>query len=322
MNRSKSLAAVALTVLFLAACSSGGIGDILGGGTPNQSQELRGTVEAVDTSTRSIYLTNVSGYQSMLSSGGSSGAVRVYYDADTTVSFNGQSYRPEDLERGDEVSVRVEESNNRLTADTMTVLRDSSSGTNTGGSYPSYGTTLMGTVAYVDASRRTIEIDRTSGANVIVEFETNTPVYFNNQTYRPADLERGDEVEIRYSDLGSNRVMARDITVTRNVSGGTFGGGGSSTQASTVRGTVRHHDTSRRTIEIDSASWISGFNSGAGTGTRYVISYDTNARVDVSGTLQPVSGLEQGDVIEVQVSNPTSSTLYAQRIFLVRDVRR
>lgn len=233
MNTSKSLATVALTVLFLAACSSGGIGDILGGGTAS-NQELRGTVDAVDTSSRSIYLTNVSGYQSMLSSGGSSsgGAVRVYYDTDTTVSFNGQSYRPEDLERGDEVAVRVQESGNTLTAESMTVLRDSSSGTNTGGSYPS-------------------------------------------------------------------------------------------TQISTVRGTVRSIDTARRTIEIESASWISGFNSGTGTtGTRYVIEYDTNARVDVSGALQPISGLERGDVIEVQVSNSSGSTLFAQRIFLVRDVRR
>lgn len=321
MNRSKSLMAVALTVLFLAACSSGGIGDILGGGGSASNQELRGTVEAVDTSTRSIYLTNVSGLQSMLSSGGSSsGAVRVYYDSNTTVSFNGQSYRPEDLERGDEVAVRVEESGNTLTAESMTVLRDSSSGTTTGGSLPSYGSTIFGKVAYVDASRRTIEIDRTSGANVIVEFDTNTPVYYNNQTYRPGDLERGDEVEIRYRDLGSNRVLAQDITVTRNVSGGTFGG--SSTQTSTVRGTVRYVDTARRTIEIESASWISGFNSGAGSSNRYVIQYDTYTQIDVSGTLQPITGLEPGDVIEAQVTNTSGSTLQAQRLFLVRDVRR
>jgi Domain of unknown function (DUF5666) len=324
MNRSKSLAALALTVLFLAACgTSGGLGDILGGGGSNQ-QELRGTVQSVDTSSRSIFLTNVvGGDRSMLSNSGS-GSVRVYYDANTTVSFNNQTYRPEDLESGDEVAVMASADGNVLTADSMTVLRDSSSGT-TSGNYPSYGTTIRGTVAYVDSSRRTIEVDPfNSGSNVIVEFETNTPVYFNNQTYRVGDLERGDEIEIRYRDLGSNRVMAQDITVTRNVSSGSGGtyGGGTSSQMSTVRGTVRYIDTARRTIEIESASWISGFQSGAGTANRYTISYDTNARIDVNGTLEPLSGLEAGDVIEVQVGNTSGSMLHANRLWLVRDVRR
>lgn len=316
MNRSKSLAVLALTVLFLAACGSAG--DILGGMGTNR-QELRGTVQSVDVTSRSIFLTNVTGGdRSMLSSG--SGSVRVYYDSDTTVDFNGQRYRPEDLESGDEVSVVASDDDNRLTAESMTVLRDVSSGTTSGGT--TFGTMLRGSVVYVDNSRRTIEIDPfTTGSNVIVEFDTNTPVYFNNQTFRPGDLERGDEVEIRYRDLGSNRVMAQDITVTRNVSGGTSGG--TSTQTSTIRGTVRYVDTARRTIDIESASWISGFQSGTGTSNRYTIQYDTNARIDVNGRLESVSGLEAGDVIEVQVSRSSSgSTLYAERMWLVRDVRR
>ena len=316
MNRYKSLTVLALTVLFLAACGSAG--DILGG-MGSDRQELRGTVQSVDVTSRSIFLTNVSGGdRSMLSNSG--GSVRVYYDSDTTVEFNGQRYRPEDLESGDDISVVASENDNRLTAETVTVLRDVSSGT-TIGNYPSYGTTLRGTVAYVDNSRRTIEIDPfTSGPNVIVEFDTNTPVYYNNQTYRPGDLERGDEVEIRYRDLGSNRVLAQDITVTRNVGSGTTGG--STSQMSTIRGTVRYVDTSRRTIDIESASWISGFQSGTGTANRYTIQYDTNARIDVNGSLEPVSGLEPGDVIEARVSSSSGSVLYANQLWLVRNVRR
>lgn len=315
MNRSKTLAALALTVLFLAGCGSAG--DILGGmGTTRQ--ELRGTVQSVDASSRSIFLTNVSGGdRSMISSGG--GSVRVYYDSDTTVEFNGQRYRPEDLESGDDVSVVASDDDNRLTAESVTVLRDVSTGTGTGTG--NFGTLLRGSVVYVDSSRRTVEIDPfTSGSNVIVEFDTNTPVYWNNQTYRPGDLERGDEVEIRYRDLGSNRVLAQDITVTRNVSSGMSGG--TSPQTATIRGTVRYIDTARRTIDLESASWISGFQSGTGTGTRYTISYDSSLRIDVNGSLQSISGLEVGDVIEVQVSNTSGSVLHATRMWLVRDVRR
>src|SRR5687767_14364601 len=114
MTKPKSLTAVALTALFLAACSSGGIGDILGGGDTGQASnyEIRGVVDRVDSSSRSVYLTNVSGYTSMLSSGGSGNTVRVYYDDQTQVRYAGQTYRTEDLERGDEVTVNVAESGN------------------------------------------------------------------------------------------------------------------------------------------------------------------------------------------------------------------
>lgn len=324
MNRTKSLAAASLMLVFLAACGSSGIGDILGNGNSNASSyEIRGTVDSVDSSSRSIYLTNVSGYSNMLSNSGN--AVRVYYDERTPVSHQGSTYRPEDLERGDVISVRVDESGNRLMAETMTVVSDVSSG---GTLYPSsgssgvYGDMVRGTVRNVDLSRRTIEIDRGTASPVIVEIDTSTPVYFNNQTYRPGDLERGDEVDVRIRDFGSGRYVAQDITVTRNISDPNSGSIYGSSQTSTIRGTVRYVDTSRRTIELESASWISGFNTGAGGSRTMVVQYDPGFRIDVSGSLQSIEGLERGDVIEVQVRDLGGSSYLAQRAFLVRDIRR
>ena len=295
------------------------MGDIFGGGTSNdQNYEIRGTVDYVDSGTRSVYLRDVSGYNRSMLSSGSNDSVRVYYDERTPVSYQGQSYRPEDLERGDVVSVRVDESGNNLLAESMTVIQDVSSGT----SSPVYGSSIRGTVRYIDTSRRTIEVDRGNGTVMTIDYDANTPVYYSNQTYRVADLERGDEIDIQVRDLGGGRFVAQEINVTRNVSSGTYGGSTSSSQFSTVRGTVRHVDTVRRTIELESASWRSGFNTGAGMGTsRVIVSYDNNTSVDVSGRLHPVSGLEVGDVIEVQVANPNSTTPFAQRITLVRDVR-
>ncbi len=321
MNKFKSLSVLSLAVLLLGACGTmddgGGIYGPSDSGRNNY--EIRGTVDSVDLNSRSVYLTNVSGYTSMLSGGGNN--VRVYFDDRTTVSHQGQTYRPQDLERGDEVLVRVDESGNSLLAESMTVTRDVSGGTGT--TYPSdtYGTTLRGTVRYVDPTRRTIELDRGYGSTVMVEYAASIPVLYNSRTYQVADLERGDEVEIRVRDLGSNRYMAQDnILVTRSISAGT-GSGSSSTQLSTVRGTVRYVDPTRRTIELESTSWISGFNTGAGTGSRMVFSFDNNVGVDVSGQVHPVSGLEPGDVVEVQFRN-TSGNPLAERIFLVRDVRR
>lgn len=321
MNKHKSLAAASLAMLLLAACSSGGLGDIFGGGPSSQPQEIRGTVESVDTSTSSIYLTNVSGYQSMLSNSGSNSSVRVYFDNQTTVDYQGTSYRPQDLERGDEVSVRVDENGSRLVADSMTVLHDVSSGSSSG----SYTTNVSGTVRYVDPSRRTIEITRSNGATSIIEFDTSTPVTYGNQSVRVADLERGDEINVRVRDLGNNRFVAQDITVTRSVSGGTSSG---SSQLSTVRGTVRYVDTSRHTIELESTSWISGFGnsfnsgSGSGSGGTIIVQYGTNVGVEVAGRVQPITGLERGDVIDVQVRKLGSSSYTAERVLLVRDVNR
>ncbi|HWW60482.1 MAG TPA: DUF5666 domain-containing protein, partial [Thermoanaerobaculia bacterium] len=210
-----------------------------------------------------MYLTNVSGYQSMLSNSGSGSSVRVYFDNRTTVDYQGQTYRPQDLERGDEVTVQVDESGNQLVANRMTVLRDVSNGT-TSGSSGTYATNVRGTVRYVDASRRTVEVMQSNGTSAVVEFDNTTPVYYGNQTYRATDLENGDQVDVRVRDYNSGRYVAQDITVTRSVSGGTSPG--STSQVSTLRGTVRYVDTSRRTIELESTSWISGFsNNFSGT---------------------------------------------------------
>ncbi|HVE70366.1 MAG TPA: hypothetical protein VNI54_03285 [Thermoanaerobaculia bacterium] len=298
------------------------MGDILGGGSPssNQNYEIRGTVDYVDAGSRSVYLRDVTGYNRSMLSSGSSDSVRVYYDERTPVSYQGQNYRPEDLERGDVVSVRVDESGNNLVAESMTVVQNVSAGTGSG--QPMYGSNIRGTVRYIDTSRRTIEVDRGNGSLMTVTYDTNTPVFYNNQTYKVADLERGDEIDLQVRDLGSGRYVAQEINVVRNVNSGTFGGTSSSTQTSTVRGTVRYLDTARRTIELDSATWRSNFNSNTGmSGNRIVVSYDTNTSVDVSGRLHPVSGLEVGDVIDVQVTNASSSTPFAQRITLVRDVK-
>ncbi|GAC1394876.1 MAG: hypothetical protein NVSMB68_11320 [Thermoanaerobaculia bacterium] len=83
-------------------------------------------------------------------------------------------------------------------------------------------------------------------------------------------------------------------------------------------------DTSRRTITLQSVSYT-GFNRNTGgNGGTITVSYDTNTSVDVQGQLNPVSGLERGDVVDVQVDNSynNNSTYFAQRIYLVRDVRR
>lgn len=317
MKNFKTVAAAVFALVLVAACNST---NPIFGGSNASAYEIRGTVDQVDVNSHSIYLRNVSGNSSMLSSSGGD-SVRVFYDNQTTVSYQGKSYRPDQLDRGDQVSVQVDESGNRLNAESMTLLYNSM-----GSSYPAgstspngtYSSTVRGTVRYVDASRRTIQIDQGNGALMTVDYDTNTPVYFNGKTYMPSQLEAGDQIDVRISNSGGGRVLAQDITVIRNVNGGGYGTG--STQTSTIRGTVGYIDTARHTIQLTSTNWVAGFNPSSGTGATMIVQYDTNTSVDVRGNLYPVTNLERGDVIDVQVQNLGGSTVLAQRITLVRDV--
>ena len=79
--------------------------------------------------------------------------------------------------------------------------------------------------------------------------------------------------------------------------------------------------TSRRTIQLESTSWLNNFQGNTGTGSLITVYYDSGASVSVNGTMQAISGLERGDMIEVQLRS-SGSTYVADRIFLVQDVRR
>src|SRR5436305_9443505 len=185
MNKYKTLAAATVALLLMAACgtSGGGIGDIFGNGNPNgnSAYQIRGTVDSVDTRGQSILLTNVTGYNTNLNTGSSS-SVRVYYDNRTTLNYQGQSYRPDQLERGDEVTVNVNQSGNQLIAETMDVTYNTRGGMASGSngtygypspSYPSQSSqysTIRGTVVNVDTRNQTVELEIT---NWVSGFRTN-----------------------------------------------------------------------------------------------------------------------------------------------------
>ncbi len=117
-------AAVAVLVIALAGCAGlGGLGDlggILGSTGADNSSDARGVVSRVDMNDRRIdldvnYVNNL-----RQDSRGSS----IYFDSNTVVEFNNKSYRPEDLERGDEISIQGANQNGRYVASRITVLRD------------------------------------------------------------------------------------------------------------------------------------------------------------------------------------------------------
>jgi hypothetical protein len=256
MIRSKAfLGGALLALLTLAGCGTTGSDIFGGGGYPSSngtySNDLRGTVDSVDLRNGSIVLTNTNGYNSMLSGSGSGGdSVRVYFDDRTTVNYQGRSYRPEDLQRGDQVDVRVTQSGNRLVADSMNVTYNanasnypngsSPNGNYPNGSYPNgnypnsngtYGDsnlyTVRGTVRAVDAYRGEITLDQvgatqfnrnnSGNGTMVVRYDRNARVDVQGNLSPVANLERGDVVEMQVENDGSNSYVARNITLVRDI---------------------------------------------------------------------------------------------------------
>lgn len=118
----RKLSMVAAVMLLLAACGSSNYSPygVLGSPSPNSPSNVQGTVNYVDSSAGRIDLNST--YINNLRS--SSGNASVYYSNYTTVQWNGGTYRPEDLERGDQVSVNGHNDGGRYIADTIYVTRN------------------------------------------------------------------------------------------------------------------------------------------------------------------------------------------------------
>lgn len=245
-----TLAAFSLAAL-LTGCGSTGVGDILGGGsgssrdtdggysTSNVGDNVRGTVERVDTRDRFIVVDRED-YSNNLRNGNGDEIV-LYYDDRTVVQHQGRTYRPQDIEPGDRILADVNQLGDRVMVEEIEVLYDvtgtGSTGTNTG-TYDNDDdydnddvrvSELRGVVRSVDTRDRTLELETSSyGSNnfstggsigssgsariVEVQYDSQTIVEFEGRRYQPENLERGDLVEIEIRDLGS-RLIAEEILV-------------------------------------------------------------------------------------------------------------
>jgi dipeptidyl aminopeptidase/acylaminoacyl peptidase len=83
-----------------------------------RTTELRGTVRYVDTRDQTLELEP---------STGRSGLVVVHYDTSTIVEFEGRRYKPENLERGDQVEIEVRNLNGRMIAEEILVVGEATS---------------------------------------------------------------------------------------------------------------------------------------------------------------------------------------------------
>jgi hypothetical protein len=192
--------------------------------------DLRGTVARVDVDGRRIYV-NREDDRSLRNGGdyrGSSGQAVLYFDDRTRVDYQGRSYRPEELELGDQIAANVEESGGRLWARDIQVVYDVSAGGSPGQGDRYGSSSVHGVVRYVDTRNRTLEIERSrynsnfsSGGSyggssdvTVVHFDAETVVTFQGRRYAPENLERGDAVDVQLrSRSGDSWLLAQEIVV-------------------------------------------------------------------------------------------------------------
>ena len=192
--------------------------DVSRGTTNNQTRltELRGIVTDVNTRNRTISVERDS-----WSNRGE--IITVGYETNTPVYWKGQTYRAENLERGDVIDLELRDYGTSVVAQEITVIESASSTT---GSATGFDPDIRGTVQWVDTSAKTLTIERPTwmrnfdtggvGNTVTLRYDASTTVIYNRQTYSPENLERGDEIEIEVRDLGS-ALLAEEILVVDNV---------------------------------------------------------------------------------------------------------
>jgi hypothetical protein len=161
----------------------------------------------------------------------------------------------------------------------------------------------------LNAGNRTLEVvpSGRGGRSVVVAYDNATRVEYEGRSYRPEDLEGGDQIHIMTRN-NADRLVADRVVVSRSISGN-----GTPAPQAQLHGTVRSIDPNARTIILDGVSWAQGFNPGTpGQTTR--VGYDASTIVEYRGRRYAIANLEPGDVVDVDVVETSGNRHIARRI--------
>lgn len=154
-----------------------------------------------------------------------------------------------------------------------------------------------------------------TGDRLTLYCDEGTVVVHEGRSYRPAALERGDEIAARVETSGGRLVVDR-IDVLRDV---TPGDDRASGLESDLRGTVRFVDRERKTIQLERVD-VFDRDLEVYADDRVTLYYDTDTDVVFEGRRYAAENLEPGDVIEAEVYE-LRGQLIVEAIEVVDDVR-
>lgn len=201
VSKSMKIAAAALVLASAGACSSaGGLGNILGSvlGGGQQGNQLSGYVNGVDTRNRTIGIQQQNGQ-----------TVAVSYDQNTQVVYQNQNYAVTALENGDQVTLRLQQTNNGGYY-TDLVQVDQSVRSSSGGSVSQSGNvqSFEGSVRGINSTQGYFTVTVQNGATVSVQLPSQVS---RSDVTRFNSLRVGDYVRFYGVVVGNNSVELRQF---------------------------------------------------------------------------------------------------------------
>ena len=145
---------------------------------------------------------------------------------------------------------------------------------------------VNGTVRGVNTQSRFLTLQQSNGQDVDLQYDNQTRVVYQNQTYSVTSLDPGDQVAARVQQLQSGGYYTDSIVVVQpvNNTGGSAGTGSGTVQS--LQGTVRQIDRNNGLFTVD-----------AGSGVIITVSLPYNAS---STTVQRFNNLRSGEYVRFQ----------------------
>ena len=199
----RHITAAVSTLLLATACSQlGGLGSVLGGAAQQpQASQVSGTVQSIDTRNQQIVLQATNGQ-----------SVALYFDQQTQVSYRNRAYSVTNLERGDRVTARIQQTQSGgYYTDLVQVdqsVQDAGgvySG-NSGSAGSGTVQSLTGTVRQVDLRNGLFTLDIGNYNTLTVSMPYNPS---SNDQARFQNLRAGDTVRFYGVFLNNSRVELR-----------------------------------------------------------------------------------------------------------------
>ena len=143
---------------------------------------------------------------------------------------------------------------------------------------------VNGTVRGINTQSRFLTLQQSNGQDVDLQYDNQTRVVFQNQTYSVTSLDPGDQVSARVQQLQNGGYYTDSIVVVQpvNNSGGSVGTG----TVQSLQGSVRQIDRTNGLFTVD-----------AGSGVIITVSLPYNAS---STTVQRFNSLRSGDFVRFQ----------------------
>ena len=112
---------------------------------------------------------------------------------------------------------------------------------------------LSGYIQGVDTRNRQIGVQQSNGQTLVVQYDNQTQVVYQNQSYPVTSLENGDQVTLRVQQMQNGGYYTDVVQVDRSVSGP------STTQSGNVQllqGTVRQVDQANGLFLLDATNGV------------------------------------------------------------------